>query len=282
MSNSYLENRFCVYLHKDKEGIVRYVGHGTMDRPYILSKNHRSKKWWDMFPDGNPDVVIVKDGLTKHSAIDYEIELFHKYEDSIVNKHKPSKVLELDYSLFDEWFYVDETSPSGLRWKKKPTRSKFLKDSQAGSILTTEAGKKYWQITLLYRVYKVHRIVYLLSHGETCVDKVVDHIDSNGLNNKIKNLRLVNFKDNSTNMKNVSSTGIHNLHEHKCKGKSRGYIVKWCSRETGKSTVKLFSFSKFGSVDQTFKAACNFRQSLIDKGDISNITNEIPYNSERQ
>lgn len=281
MSNSYLENRFCVYLHKDKDGIVRYVGHGASDRPFVASKKHRSKKWWELFPNGDPEVQVVEDGLNKHIALELEIKLFHKYRDSIVNKNVPSKVPELDFDLFNEWFYIDETSISGLRWKKKPVRSKYEKDAQAGSLLTKDHGKKYWQIKLHYKVYKVHRIVYLLKHGSICADKIVDHIDSDGLNNKVNNLRLVNFKDNCANRKDRNTIGHSNLRPCKKDSKTVGYIVKWYSNTTGRRTSKSFNLTKFGDDESAFKAAYDFRQSLVATGEVSNTVNEIPYNFER-
>lgn len=269
MTNNYLETRFCVYLHKDKNGVVRYVGHGTPDRPYIAVTSHRSKKWWEVFPDGKPDVHIVKEGLNKHDALDLEIELYHKHRDTIVNKNCPSKVSELDFDLFNEWFYIDEDCPSGLRWKKKPLRSKHEKDSQAGSLLTKCYGKFYWQIKLKYKVYKVHRIIYLLKYGSICSSKLVDHIDGDGLNNKISNLRLANFRQNSINRKGRINSDYTNVREIVKDENVIGYTVRWYSKDTGERLSKSFNAPTYGTINNASEQALLFRQSLVDNGDVA-------------
>ncbi len=55
--------------------------------------------------------------------------------------------------------------------------------------LTTRVGKKY---------YAVHRIIFAMNHGY--FPEQVDHIDHNGLNNKLNNLRPSNNKDNAKNL----------------------------------------------------------------------------------
>ena len=189
-----------VYLHLDKDGIIRYVGHGNKERTEKTGKKSRSAAWAAIFSDYAPTVEIVASNLSYREAIALETELIEKYSDTIVNVNKPTLAHDLDYDLLNEWFYVDSTSPSGLRWKKQRPRSKMYAGDQAGSILTKETGKKYWQIKLCDKVYKVHRIVYILHHGKIDQDLVIDHIDGDGLNNNIDNLRLVTQFVNSLNM----------------------------------------------------------------------------------
>lgn len=181
----------CVYLHKDKDDIVRYVGHGNKDRPFEVSKTKRSKKWYSVFEDYKPTVEIVADNLSYDAAIELEIALIELYKDTVVNINPVVAPADMDFDWFDAWFYIDSTSPSGLRWKAQRPRSKMYAGDQAGSLLTKETGKQYWQIKVGKKVYKVHRVVYLLANGEIDPSLVIDHIDGNGLNNKLENLRLV-------------------------------------------------------------------------------------------
>lgn len=270
MTNAYLEKRFCVYLHKDRDGIIRYVGHGTPDRPYIFTNAHRNKKWLEMFKENPPEVCIVSDGLSKHEALDLEIELFHKYRDTILNKHCPSKVSELDFDTFNEWFYIDEDCPSGLRWKKRPPRTnKHEVGTQAGSILTKEGGKQYWQIKLKFKVYKVHRVIYLLKHGSICSDSLIDHIDGNGLNNKLDNLRLVNFKQNCVNKKTKSKIGYSNLGVSKIGDVISSYRVRWFCKETGKRMNVEFNCLKHNGQEQALQKVLEFRSKLVATGEIA-------------
>ena len=193
------KNDKVVYLHKDKDGVVRYVGHGTVNRPNCSSVSKRSKAWFDIFPDAKPDIEVIAEGLSYREALDLEIKTIQKYSDTVVNINTPKPAHDLDFEYFNEWFYIDTSSPSGLRWKKQQHRSRKYADDQAGSILTKESGKKYWQIKLNNKVYKVHRIVYVLHTGAIEQDLVIDHIDGNGLNNKVENLRLVTHLVNCLN-----------------------------------------------------------------------------------
>lgn len=192
-----------VYLHKDLNGVVRYVGHGTLDRATKFSNCNRSKAWIEVFQDYRPAVEIVARDLSYREALKLEQETIIKYSDTVVNINLPTTAHELSFDYLNEWFYIDPGCPSGLRWKKQQHRSKKYAGDQAGSILTKETGKKYWQIKLNRKVYKVHRIVYVLHTGAIEQDLVIDHIDGNSLNNKVENLRLVTHFVNCLN-KSVS------------------------------------------------------------------------------
>lgn len=178
----------CVYLNKDKNGVVRYVGHGNKESPYVMNKTKRSKAWLSIFQENAPIVEIVKDNLSYEESINLKIKLIELYSCTIININPVVPPSNMEFDWFDTWFYVDPSSPSGLRWKAQRPRSKMYAGDQAGSLLTKETGKQYWQIKVGRKVYKVHRVVYLLSFGEIAPELV---IDGNGLNNKIENLRLV-------------------------------------------------------------------------------------------
>lgn len=70
----------------------------------------------------------------------------------------------------------------------------------------------YKQVNVEGKVYKVHRVIYLLCTGE--YPDLIDHIDRNRLNNHITNLRpatksenalnTVCHRDNSLGLKNIS------------------------------------------------------------------------------
>lgn len=73
-----------------------------------------------------------------------------------------------------------------LFWKRRP----------AGSLHS--AG--YLTISLGRYAYKAHRLIYLMVNGRW-PDGLIDHLDGDGTNNAIKNLREATFSQNAMNRK---------------------------------------------------------------------------------
>lgn len=82
---------------------------------------------------------------------------------------------------------------------------------------------EYTTIRVFHKLHMAHRLAWAFSHGKW-PDYEVDHLDGNGLNNSISNLRDVpkdiNGK-NSTKKKNNTS-GVNGVYWHK-------QCLKWCA-----------------------------------------------------
>lgn len=123
-----------------------------------------------------------------------------------------------------------------LRWNKRP-RSHFSTEGSWKSFNTRFSGrvagsehnfnceKFYRFLTFRDRGYLIHRIIWLHSTGDWPAEEI-DHIDGNGLNNRIDNLRDVSHRENARNVKKGSrnTSGAVGVGWMQSKGKYRATI----------------------------------------------------------
>ena len=100
-----------------------------------------------------------------------------------------------------------------LYWKVSVGRAKVGK--KAGNL----SGNGYFALGLNKKYYLIHRIVFLMHHGN--LPKFIDHVDGNPLNNKIENLRSATFSQNQQNKKlsEKNTSGVKGVSWHKSTNK---------------------------------------------------------------
>lgn len=257
-------NKYYVYVHKRKDnGVVFYVGKGSGER---YSRAKRSKNYLNVLDEcGGFTSEILKDNLTEKEALDFETELIlnPKIEWKLVNKVVRLRVHEIDFDLISEYIEYDETSITGLRWKKW-NNSKIKKTSRnkgdvAGYLLTESTGKKYYSVKILGKAYQTHRLIWVLHHKELSSSLVVNHKDGNGLNNKISNLEAVS---QAINARRTSKQKRENAGVYKMTVGNHSYYVSNYS-ENGKRKAKLFSCLTLGDVG-ALKAAKLHREKSLE------------------
>ena len=108
------------------------------------------------------------------------------------------------HTLFD---YKD----GNLISKIDRARGKIKKGDIVGSVTTSG----YKRVTIDYKEYPLHRIVFFMHYGY--VPEIIDHINGNPLDNKIENLRDATLQTNQYNRKKGinNKSGCKNVSWHK-------------------------------------------------------------------
>lgn len=246
--------RLAARINNGHAGCISPSGYPTVyynKHPYSASK-----VVWEMFngeiPEGRS--LMYKDGNPLNCRIS-NLELNFVIPD---NTYKYGEYLA-------EFFYYEEDSPSGLRWKKIYNKGSKVK---IGDVVGSN-DNGYWRVHALGSHYKAHKIVWALHNNFQNQDDLhIDHIDGNPSNNKIENLRLVPREINARNkpmMKNNTS-GIHGVCFQTVRTKAGNYIERYVAgwRDlNGRPRTKCFSVNKYGDELARFLAE-EYRQHQIE------------------
>ncbi len=111
-------------------------------------------------------------------------------------------------------FYCD--SDGTIRWKISPVNGVNVGDIAGGK---DKKGRTCYRRTSINNVLLyVHRIAWVLYYGKW-PDNEIDHIDGNGLNNAIENLRDVTRSENHKNMrlKKNNPSGFNGIRQRESK-----------------------------------------------------------------
>ena len=251
-------NNYYVYIHKDTAGRLIYVGSGVNYR--YTSKQHRSQSWYEATLDGFIAEKLCE-GLDKNSARELEDLLIQMIGiENLTNKNYPAQALEITHEILSLFKY-DENSPSGLVWKSG------RKQGCCAGVREARNGENHrWRVHIPGTNTSVanHRIIWSL-HFNLPPDSVIDHIDGNPWNNRIENLRAVDMKINSRNMKkrSTNTSGVTGVHFKQNRTGHTYWTAIW-REDTSKNKSKSFMIEKYG-YDEAFNLACEFRKNKIEE-----------------
>lgn len=143
--------------------------------------------------------------------------------------------MRLKAKNFSDLFFYD-AALGALKWKvnrpKRPVGSLAGNKKSDGRYITIHAT-----INGTKKRYYAHRIIWELHNGTIPVGACIDHIDGDGLNNKIDNLRAVSLSKNQRNSKldKRNTTGVHGVTVH-----DRGGFTVSCAGKYIKYTSDFF------------------------------------------
>lgn len=146
-------------------------------------------------------------------------------------------------------FLAYDANTGNLYWKVR--RGKAVAGAVAGVEWHTQ-GKRYRVVTLDNRQYFAHRIAWLLHFGKWPAYNI-DHIDGDGTNNRILNLRDVPQSENCKNKRPLKSAGRQ--------WGVRFQLTRWHAQiKVGGNVIYLGSFA----TEQ--EAVCRRKQAEIEYG----------------
>lgn len=251
--------KYCVYGHYTKEtNELFYIGKGTGNRAWVTS--NRSKLWHQVVKAQGFVYKIISDNLNEKSAIELETKLISENKGRLVNRRLPSLSNTYDYDEISKMFYYDPLCESGLRWKTDRVnslgRTRRYKGRRAGS-----KNSRYWSVEYSGNVISVHRLIYLLHNPEMDWRLDIDHINGDGYDNNIQNLRLVSKSINMRNrvMKNTTGHSYIYLKEKPKNGKPYYYLVLPIN---GKRKHFTFYIHKYLNKEDALAACVKFKENM--------------------
>lgn len=146
--------------------------------------------------------------------------------------HYPENILPLPSQEILRSLLDYDPTTGRLIWKERPTSmfpsvraARVWNTRYAGrEAFTSLDSKGYHQAGIFNKVYRAHRVIYALLHGE--FDGYIDHINGVRTDNREGNLRLVTKQANQRNMKlhPANSSGCSGVNWKKNRGKWQAYI----------------------------------------------------------
>lgn len=122
-------------------------------------------------------------------------------------------------------------------------------DKVAGTKMKSKSKKPYLVIKIFGTTYYAHRLAIIYMNGHIDQDMDVDHIDGNGLNNSIKNIRAVSRSENNKN---------YRLYDKNTSGRCG---VTWrANRGKYESSIKVNGKSIYLGYYSSFDEACKARK----------------------
>lgn len=152
----------------------------------------------------------------------------------------------------DELNEVFVYSDGKLFWKISP-HPRIKIGQEAG---TYTSG--YIHIEFLKKVWKAHRIIWIMHFGEIPDGMVIDHVDNNGTNNLLSNLRLATRQENNRN--SVKRKGS--------KSKYKG--VSWhAGQQKWNAVIQVdgvrHHIASFDNEEEAHKAYCEVAEMIFGK-----------------
>lgn len=169
-------------------------------------------------------------------------------------------------------FFYNPESPSGLSWLVSSGRKRY--GDSAGSMAWNDKNQikpKCWDVRRGNRLYKVHRIIWILQYGQIDNSLVINHKDNNPHNNLIENLELVTQEvnlrrcrvHNTLDVQINNSSGLNGVAVVRKEGGVIAYSATLHDAVSKTRKTITFSIASYGEI-LAKRLAETARQFLVD------------------
>lgn len=131
-------------------------------------------------------------------------------------------------NIWADYFSYDPKT-GVLSWRVKRPGPKTVIGKEVGSV---KSDGRYRSVVLFHKRYYTHRIVWEMVNGPIPLGMCIDHVDGNGLNNRLSNLRITTLSGNQRNRRisKNSRTGVPGVNHH---GNGKGFCVTCAGKYIG-------------------------------------------------
>ena len=163
---------------------------------------------------------------------------------------------------WEDYFTYSESSPTGLRNKFDRYGGKNKKSivAKEGDVAGYVASNGYGHVTVDYKGYLSHRVIWEMYNGNIPPRKFIDHIDGNPGNNSLSNLRLVESSGNGRNKlpRDGRLTGVRATIY---RGSIQSWSAYWKEKDK-KQEIVYFSVKSLG-FEKAFESAVEKRLEMV-------------------
>lgn len=145
--------------------------------------------------------------------------------ETVIRLAREAKLRGDAFIAFANEFFRYEPDTGKLFWRFSMCKSPIVSGNEAGKKMKCRANKIYVSVKFYGKNYMAHRIAWAITHQREPMD-VIDHINGDGLDNRLANLR------EATRSQNQQNQGISRSNTSGFKGVS-------FSRQLGKFTARI-------------------------------------------
>lgn len=117
------------------------------------------------------------------------------------------------------------------------------------------SDKRYWRQKISNKQYAVHNLIWIKVNGVFSDDETIDHIDRNGLNNNINNLRLAKRVQQLQNRRGWGKSNFRGVSKYK---KNKKYIAYIMYPGHGRIHLGYYNFEQHAAIAHDIAATILF------------------------